>query len=94
MTNVESLKFMNRTPRKVSKYARVWEAMNQLRLGGDAAVVSIPKGLESRQFQNRLNAAKKVAEAEGELNPPPKGCRYVNRTLEDGRLAIMVVKEL
>lgn len=69
-----------------SQYDAIFDQMEALR-AGQSFMVDIPKGVEPRTMHNRINAATRRVELE-----PPKGCIFVKRTTEDGRIAISCAK--
>ncbi len=77
---------MKRPKSRGSQYDEIFDQMEGLR-AGQSFTVDIPRGVEPRTMHNRINAAVRRVELE-----PPKGCIFVKRTTEDGRIAISCAK--
>ena len=77
----ENVKF-RQPPRRGSQYDPIFDRMEGLKVG-QSFLVDVPKGVVPRTMHNRINAAMRRVELE-----PPKGCVFVKRTTEDGRIAI------
>ncbi len=71
-----------KSPRRGSMYDQLFDRMTKL-TGGKSIMVDVPKGISPRTMHNRLNAAMRRVGIQA-----PKGCEFVKRTTEDGRIAI------
>lgn len=72
--------------RRGSCYDGIYAKLEKLK-PGDAFIVPIPKGVESRVFHNRTNAAIRRGPVKA-----PAGCMFRKRTTVDGKVAICCVK--
>jgi hypothetical protein len=81
VTKTSNITFRSPAPRG-SMYDDIFDQMESLK-AGESFTVDVPKGVTPRTMHNRINAATRRVELE-----PPKGCVFLKRTTEDGKIAI------
>jgi len=77
----DNVKF-RQMPRRGSMYDQLFERMRKL-TAGKSIMVDVPKNTSPRTMHNRINAAMRRVDLQA-----PKGCEFVKRTTDDGRIAI------
>jgi hypothetical protein len=77
----DNVKF-RQMPRRGSMYDQLFARMSKL-TAGKSLMVDVPKGTSPRTMHNRINAAMRRIDLKA-----PKGCDFIKRTTDDGRIAI------
>lgn len=81
IVKTDSIEFRSPPPRG-SRYDPIFDKMETLKQG-QSFTVDVPDGVSPRTMHNRINAALRRVELD-----PPKGCVFIKRTTEDGKIAI------